>query len=77
MPKIFLVPTPIGNLGDITLRAIEVLKEVDLILAEDTRKSGNLLKHLQVSKPIQSHHKFNEHRTVEALVQSISGSQDC
>jgi 16S rRNA (cytidine1402-2'-O)-methyltransferase len=71
MPKIILVPTPIGNLRDITLRAIEVLKEVDLILAEDTRKSGNLLKHLQISKPIHSHHKFNEHRTLEALVQKL------
>jgi 16S rRNA (cytidine1402-2'-O)-methyltransferase len=73
MPKLYLVPTPIGNLGDITLRAIEVLKEVDLILAEDTRKSGILLKHLQISKPIHSHHKFNEHRTVETVVQRIMG----
>ncbi len=68
MSKLYLVPTPIGNLGDMTLRAIEVLKEVEVVLAEDTRKSGNLLKHFQISKPIQSHHKFNEHRTLDSLV---------
>ena len=73
MSKLYLVPTPIGHLGDITLRAIEVLKEVDLILAEDTRKSGILLKHLQISKALHSHHKFNEHRTVEGIVQQILG----
>ncbi len=71
MAKLFLVPTPIGNLGDITLRALEVLREVDLILAEDTRKSGILLKHFQISKPVQSHHKFNEYRTRESLVQKL------
>ena len=73
MSKLYLVPTPIGNLGDITLRAIEVLKEVDLVLAEDTRKSGILLKHFQISKPVHSHHKFNEHRTLESLVQRLMG----
>jgi len=73
MSKLYLVPTPIGNLGDITLRAIEVLKEVDLVLAEDTRKSGILLKHFQISKPVHSHHKFNEHRSIESLVQRIMG----
>lgn len=73
MPKIYLVPTPVGNLGDITLRALEVLKEVDLILAEDTRKSGILLKHYQISKPLHSHHKFNEHRTLEPIIQRILG----
>ncbi len=71
MSKLYLVPTPIGNLGDITLRAIETLKEVDLVIAEDTRKSGNLLKHLNISKPLQSHHKFNEHRTLESLIQRL------
>ncbi len=73
MSKLYLVPTPIGNLGDITLRAIEVLNEVDLVLAEDTRKSGILLKHFQISKPVHSHHKFNEHRTIESLVQRLMG----
>lgn len=73
MSKLYLVPTPIGNLGDITLRAIEVLKEVDLVLTEDTRKSGILLRHFQISKPVQSHHKFNEHRTLESLVQRLMG----
>lgn len=71
MSKLYLVPTPIGNLGDITLRAIETLREVDLVLAEDTRKSGILLKHLNISKPIQSNHKFNEHRTLNSLVQKL------
>ena len=73
MSKLYLVPTPIGNLGDITLRALEVLKKVDLILAEDTRKSGILLKHFQISKPLHSHHKFNEHRFLESLVQRLRG----
>lgn len=65
---LFLVPTPIGNLKDITLRAIEVLKSVDVILAEDTRTSGKLLKHLEINRPLQSYHIFNEHKTVEKLV---------
>jgi 16S rRNA (cytidine1402-2'-O)-methyltransferase len=73
MSKLYLVPTPIGNLGDMTLRAIEILKEVDLVLAEDTRKSGILLKHFQINKPVHSHHKFNEHRTIESLVQRLMG----
>lgn len=71
MSKLYLVPTPIGNLGDITFRAIEILKKVDLILAEDTRKSGILLKHFQISKPVHSHHKFNEHRTLESLIRRL------
>jgi len=71
MGKLYLVPTPIGNLEDITLRAIKVLKEVDLVLAEDTRTSGKLLKHLEVGTPLQSHHMHNEHKTVDALVQKI------
>lgn len=73
MSKLYLVPTPIGNLGDITFRAVEVLKAVDLVLAEDTRKSGILLKHYQISKPVHSHHKFNEHRTLESLIQRLMG----
>jgi 16S rRNA (cytidine1402-2'-O)-methyltransferase len=66
--SLFLVPTPIGNLKDITLRALEVLKSVDAILAEDTRTSGMLLKHLEISRPLQSYHIFNEHKAVEKLV---------
>lgn len=66
--SLYLVPTPIGNLEDITLRAIKTLSEVDVILAEDTRTSGKLLKHHQIAKPLQSYHIFNEHKAVEQLV---------
>lgn len=68
---LYVVPTPIGNLGDITLRALEVLKSVDLILAEDTRTSGFLLKHYNISKPLQSFHNFNEHKILESLVERL------
>jgi 16S rRNA (cytidine1402-2'-O)-methyltransferase len=71
MSKLYIVPTPIGNLKDITLRAIEVLKGVDLILAEDTRTSGKLLKHFEISTQMQSHHMHNEHKTVEAIIQKL------
>ncbi|WP_192347619.1 16S rRNA (cytidine(1402)-2'-O)-methyltransferase [Algoriphagus sp. Y33] len=71
-PNLYLVPTPIGNLKDITLRAIEVLKTADIILAEDTRTSGQLLKHLEISRPLQSYHIFNEHKTVEKLVERMN-----
>lgn len=71
-PNLFLVPTPIGNLKDITLRAIEVLKTADVILAEDTRTSGQLLKHLEISRPLQSYHIFNEHKTVVKLVERMN-----
>ncbi|MER3375715.1 MAG: 16S rRNA (cytidine(1402)-2'-O)-methyltransferase [Allomuricauda sp.] len=73
MGKLYLVPTPIGNLEDITLRAIKVLKEVDLILAEDTRTSGKLLKHFEINTPLQSHHMHNEHKQVDALVKKLKG----
>lgn len=73
MGKLYIVPTPIGNLEDITLRAIRILKEVDLILAEDTRTSGKLLQHLEVATPMQSHHMHNEHKTVASIVQRIEG----
>jgi len=73
--KLFVVPTPVGNLEDMTFRAIRVLKEADLILAEDTRTSGFLLKHFEIKTPMQSHHKFNEHKTVENVVQRIKSGQ--
>ena len=69
--KLYIVPTPIGNLEDITLRAINVLKTADAVLAEDTRTSGHLLKHLGISKPLQSYHIHNEHQTVQRVVQRI------
>jgi 16S rRNA (cytidine1402-2'-O)-methyltransferase len=71
MSKLYLVPTPIGNLEDITIRAINVLKEVDLILAEDTRNTGVLLKRYEIETRMQSHHLFNEHKTVTSLVEKI------
>lgn len=69
--KLFLVPTPIGNLDDITLRAIKILQSADAILAEDTRTSGVLLRHLNISKPLYSYHIFNEHQTVQRLVNQL------
>lgn len=73
--KLFLVPTPVGNLEDITLRAIRILKEVDLILAEDTRTTGFLLKHFGIQNKMQSHHKFNEHKTVDLIVSRIKSGE--
>ena len=69
--KLFIVPTPIGNLEDITLRAINVLKSVDLILAEDTRTSGKLLKHFEIGTQMYSHHMHNEHKTVQGIVRKL------
>jgi len=73
--KLFLVPTPIGNLDDITLRAIKVLKEVDAVLAEDTRNTGNLLKHLGVSKPLMAHHAHNEHAGVSGVLKMLESGK--
>lgn len=73
--SLYLVPTPIGNLGDITLRALEILKNVDVILAEDTRTSGTLLRHYHISKPVQSFHIFNEHQVHEKLVERMKNGE--
>ena len=69
------MPTPVGNLEDMTFRAIRILKEADLVLAEDTRTSGILLKHFEIKNAMQSHHKFNEHKTVESVVNRIRGGE--
>ncbi len=75
MGKLYVVPTPVGNLEDMTFRAIRVLKEADIVLAEDTRTSGILLKHFDIKKPMQSHHKFNEHKTVENVINRLKGGE--
>ena len=75
MGKLYVVPTPVGNLEDMTFRAIRILKEADLVLAEDTRTSGILLKHFEIKNAMQSHHKFNEHKTVESVVNRIKGGE--
>jgi len=72
---LYLVPTPIGNLADITLRALEVLKSVDVILAEDTRTSGHLLKHYDIRKPLQAFHNFNEHKVLSGLVKRMQNGE--
>ncbi|MDC0177569.1 16S rRNA (cytidine(1402)-2'-O)-methyltransferase [Polaribacter sp.] len=77
MSKLYLVPTPIGNLEDITFRAIRVLKEVDFILAEDTRTSGKLLKHFEIATQMHSHHMHNEHKSVKGIVQRIQNGETC
>ncbi|MBO5974265.1 MAG: 16S rRNA (cytidine(1402)-2'-O)-methyltransferase [Paludibacteraceae bacterium] len=71
MGKLYLIPTPIGNLEDITFRALRLLKEVDVVLAEDTRTTGFLMKHFEIKTPMISHHKFNEHKTLEKVVGRI------
>jgi len=76
MSKLFIVPTPIGNLKDMTFRAIEVLNDVDFILAEDTRTSGKLLKHFDIGTPMQSHHMYNEHKTVVGLVNKLKSGMN-
>ena len=75
MAKLYLVPTPIGNLDDMTFRAVQVLKDADLILAEDTRTSGKLLKHFDVKTNMHSHHMHNEHKTVDAIVERIRNGE--
>jgi 16S rRNA (cytidine1402-2'-O)-methyltransferase len=77
MSKLYLVPTPIGNLEDITFRAIKILKEVDFILAEDTRTSGKLLKHYEIPTQMHSHHMHNEHKSVKGIVQRIQNGETC
>ena len=75
MGKLYLVPTPIGNLDDMTFRAVKVLKEADIILAEDTRNSGKLLKHFDIATPMQSHHMHNEHKTVDHWVKRMQAGE--
>jgi 16S rRNA (cytidine1402-2'-O)-methyltransferase len=75
MSKLYLIPTPIGNLRDITFRAIEILGSVDLILAEDTRQAKKLLNHYNISTPLQAHHMFNEHKSVESVCSKILSGQ--
>ena len=77
MSKLYLVPTPIGNLEDMTFRAIRTLKEVDFILAEDTRTSGKLLKHFEIETQMHSHHMHNEHKSVKGIVQRIQNGETC
>ena len=76
MGKLYLIPTPVGNLEDITLRALRLLKEVSLILEEDTRTTSNLLKHYDIKTPLQSHHKFNEHQQVEKIAERLAQGED-
>ena len=73
--SLFLVPTPIGNLGDMTIRGLEILKSVNTILAEDTRKSGILLKHFEIKKPLQSFHIFNEHKILDGLIKRMADGE--
>lgn len=75
MAKLYIVPTPIGNLEDMTFRAIRVLKEADLILAEDTRTSGKLMKHFDIATHMQSHHMHNEHKTVENIIKRLQAGE--
>lgn len=74
--KLYIVPTPVGNLDDMTFRALKVLGEVDYILAEDTRTSGKLLKHYEITTPMRSHHKFNEHQTCDAIARRIDAGDN-
>ena len=76
MGKLYVIPTPVGNLEDMTFRAVRLLKEVSLILAEDTRTTGILLKHFEIQNKMQSYHKFNEHKAVAHIVERINTGED-
>lgn len=76
MGKLYLVPTPVGNLEDMTFRAVRILKEVDLVLAEDTRVSCNLLKHFEIENKLQSYHKFNEHKSIGYIIEKLNSGQN-
>jgi 16S rRNA (cytidine1402-2'-O)-methyltransferase len=76
MPKLYLIPTPVGNMEDITLRALRLLREVDLVLAEDTRTTSILLHHYDIHTPLESHHKFNEHQKVDSVVRRIADGEN-
>ena len=76
MGKLYLIPTPVGNMEDITLRALRLLKEVDLVLAEDTRTSAKLLKHYEITTPLLSHHKFNEHQQVDRIAERLERGEN-
>ena len=75
MSKLYVVPTPVGNLEDMTFRAIRILKEADIILAEDTRTSSVLMKHFEISTPLVSHHKFNEHKSLGSVIGKLQSGQ--
>ena len=76
--SLVLIPTPVGNLGDLAPRSVEVLKEADLVLAEDTRTTGKLMRHFEIDTPLRAFHQHNEHRAVEGLVQQMeSGVANC
>ena len=77
MSKLYIVPTPIGNLEDMTFRAIRILKEVDFILAEDTRTSGKLLKHFEIATQMHSHHMHNEHKSIEGILNRLKNGETC
>ncbi len=76
MSKLYLIPTPVGNMEDITLRALRLLREVDLVLAEDTRTTSILLHHYDIHTPLESHHKFNEHQKVDSVVRRIADGEN-
>ena len=75
MGKLFVVPTPVGNLGDMTYRGVEILKQVDFVLAEDTRTSGKLMQHFGIVKPMYAHHKYNEHKSLITIIEKLTTGQ--